>query len=283
MIDYQKIPVPDVIEPLDFEGVLADICADFRDRFPDFDALVESDPAIKLLEAFAYREILLRARINDAARAIMLPRATGADLDNLAANYGIQRKTGETDAELRERCTLAFEAISTAGSRGAYRYHALSVGGVKDVSVTSPTPGLVHLHIRKTEESADADALCKAVFDVCNADDVRPLTDTVEVFECARKEFEIVAVLKLDGSLDSGTVLNAAKEKLEERLSGRDRIGYDITRSFIAGALTVEGVADVEIKSPETDITTAANELAVITGTTITTQNYDESEICEHD
>lgn len=282
MIDYSKIPVPDIIEPLDFEGVLADIVADFRERFPDFDALVESDPAIKLMEAFAYREILLRARINDAARALMLPRATAADLDNLAANYGVERKDGETDAELRERCQLAFEAISTAGSRGAYRYHALSVEGVKDVSVTSPTPGLVHLHIRPADDVEDVDALCTAVFNACNADDVRPLTDTVEVYECEYADFAVVAEIKLDGTLDAGTVLAAAKAQLEERLAARDRIGYDITRAFIAGALSVEGVVDVEISSPTADVKTAANALVRCTGTTITSANYTEQDTCEH-
>ncbi|MBQ9759125.1 MAG: baseplate J/gp47 family protein, partial [Opitutales bacterium] len=127
MIDFSKIPVPDIVEALDFEGVFADIVADFRTRFPDFDALVESDPAIKLIEAFAYREVLLRARINNAARACMIASATGADLDNIAANFGVMRKPDENDSDLRKRTILAIEASATAGSRNAYIYHASSV------------------------------------------------------------------------------------------------------------------------------------------------------------
>lgn len=147
MLDFSRIPLPDVIEVLDFEGILAELCADFRARFPDFDALVESDPAIKLMEAFAYRETLLRARINAAARACMLATATGADLDNVAANFGVARKDGESDADLRSRVLLTFEAMSTAGSRNAYTYHTMAVDGVRHCSITSPTPGVAHVHV----------------------------------------------------------------------------------------------------------------------------------------
>ena len=48
-----------------------------------FTALVESDPAWTILEVAAYRELLLRQRINDASRAVMLAFATGADLEHL--------------------------------------------------------------------------------------------------------------------------------------------------------------------------------------------------------
>ena len=117
MIDMSKLPAPAIIEPLDFEGVFAELAADFRERFPDFDALVESDPAIKLMEAFAYREVLLRARVNAAAKACMLAYAAGADLDNIAANFGVQRKEGESDADLR---ALKGSCALVVGSEGGF-------------------------------------------------------------------------------------------------------------------------------------------------------------------
>ena len=65
-------PPPDVIEELDFETIYAARKADFLGRFPAFSADVESDPVIKALEAGAYRELVLRARINDAVRGVLI-------------------------------------------------------------------------------------------------------------------------------------------------------------------------------------------------------------------
>jgi len=84
-IDLSKLPAPDVIETLDFESLLTDYINDFVARNPNYATLLESDPAIILMQVVAYREMLLRARINEAAKANMLAYATKGDLDNLAA------------------------------------------------------------------------------------------------------------------------------------------------------------------------------------------------------
>ncbi len=41
---------------------------------------LESEPATKLLQENAYRELLLRQRINEAAQAVMVAYAMGGDL-----------------------------------------------------------------------------------------------------------------------------------------------------------------------------------------------------------
>ena len=97
IIDLSRLPPPDIIEELDFEAVLALKNADYlrrlREDHPDAEAPLESDPAYKVLETSAYRETLLRARGNRLARAVLLASATGADLDQLAALYGVERLT----------------------------------------------------------------------------------------------------------------------------------------------------------------------------------------------
>jgi len=90
-IDLSRLPPPAVIEALDFEAVRAEMLADFKSRFPGFTADLESDPVVKLIETAAYRELSLRQRINEAARAVMLATSNGTDLDHLAALYGVQR------------------------------------------------------------------------------------------------------------------------------------------------------------------------------------------------
>ena len=89
VIDLSLLPAPAVVETLDYEAILSALKADLIARAPELAPALqlESEPLVKLLEVAAWRETVLRARINDAARAVMLPWATGADLDNLAARY----------------------------------------------------------------------------------------------------------------------------------------------------------------------------------------------------
>lgn len=152
-VDLSRLPAPDIIEALDFETILADAVARMQAVMPEFENR-DSDPATKLLQVFAYFAQLLRQRVNDAARAVMPAYATGADLDHIAALFGIARFTVtpadevlnipavmESDADFRRRMVLAPEGYSVAGPEGAYIFHALSADAdVLDASATSPEP-----------------------------------------------------------------------------------------------------------------------------------------------
>ena len=83
-IDLSRLPAPTVVEAIDYEMVLAALKADLVARWPDYTADLESDPAIKLLEVAAYREVLLRQRVNDAARAVLVRTALAAVLKGSA-------------------------------------------------------------------------------------------------------------------------------------------------------------------------------------------------------
>ncbi|MBY0400960.1 baseplate J protein, partial [Myxococcota bacterium] len=102
-IDVSGLPPPNVIEEISFEEMLAASVADLVARFPAIAGVIqlESEPARKLLEVGAFREMLVRSRINDAARAQLLAFAAGADLDHLAAFHDVTRLVGETDDRLR--------------------------------------------------------------------------------------------------------------------------------------------------------------------------------------
>ena len=143
-IDLSLLPAPSIVEVLSFEAIYAERKAALVAHFPanQQDAIaraleIESEPMAKLLQENAYRELVLRQRVNDGARALMLAFATGADLDQLAANVNLTRlvtvqqldadttvTTVETDALLRERIQLACEGLSVAGPRYAYVKHA---------------------------------------------------------------------------------------------------------------------------------------------------------------
>ena len=173
-IDMSQLPAPQVIEALDYETIYQRKLAGFQAAYPDFTLVLESDPAVKLLEIIAYQELVMRQRINDAARACMLAYAVGTDLDNQAANLGVTRlvvtpaipnavppveAVMESDDRLRERAQMAFEGLTTAGPIESYRFHAMTASAhVVDAGVDSPLPGTVRVSILADNPSGIPDA-----------------------------------------------------------------------------------------------------------------------------
>src|SRR5690242_20429434 len=87
VIDLSKLPPPEFVETLNYEAILAAMLQDFKARYPDYTNVLESDPAYKILEVAAYRELLLRHRINEAGRALLVAFALGSDLDHIGVTY----------------------------------------------------------------------------------------------------------------------------------------------------------------------------------------------------
>ena len=293
-VDLSRLPFPAVVEPLDFETILAAMLEDLRARLPAFDALVESDPAYKLLEVCAYRELLLRQRVNESAKAVTLAYAVGSDLDQIAARYNVARlvvdpgdpaalpvpipPTLESDTDLRRRVQLAFEGFSTAGPDGAYLFHSLGADGrVLDASVYSPTPGYVVVSVlaRDADGTAAPDLLV-AVSNALNAERVRPLTDMVTVQSAAIVPFTVDAVLTLYPGPDSAVVLADATARLQAFVDDNHRLGRDITRAGLIAALCTAGVQNVALTLPAADLVITAQQAAYCTGHTITVGGFDE-------
>jgi phage-related baseplate assembly protein len=292
-IDLSQIPAPDVVEELSFEAIFAAMLADFQTRDPAFTALVESDPAYKILEVCAYRELLIRQRVNDAARATMLAFATGADLDQIGALLGVVRLTitpadpetvpptpavMETDTDFRRRIQLSLEGFSTAGPEGAYVFHALAADGdVLDASATSPDPGEVVVSVlSRTGDGEAGSPLIAAVTAALNADSVRPLTDQVTVQSSTIVDFMISATLHTYPGPDSAVVLAAANAALDAYLESVRRIGRDVTLSGIYAALHQPGVQRVTLTNPTANVVIGPTEAAYCTSRTVTVAGTDE-------
>lgn len=284
-VDLSRLPAPDVIETLDFETLRAAWIADFQAKFPGFDATVESDPIVKLCEVGAYRELIMRQRANDAARAVMVAYAKGADLDNLAALFEVERyiitpadpETGaaavlESDDDFRRRVVLAPEGYSVAGPAGAYIFHALGASSdVADASATSPDPGEVLVTVlSRGETGVPSGPVLAAVTAALNADTVRPLTDFVTVAAAVPVDFAILATLTFRTGPDKTVVLAAAQAALADYLAQSRRLGRSVTRAGIIAALFADGVQNVELDLPATDQTPTSLQFARCTGITLT-------------
>ena len=179
------------------------------------------------MQVVAYREMLLRARINEAAKANMLAFANSSDLDNLAAFFGVERLTDETDERLRERNQLALEGFSTAGPIGSYIFHALSASNeVKSVSATSPNPGEVLVTILSNiGDGTVGQELIDAVSAKLNEDDIRPLTDQVTVQGATIVNYSVEAIITVYPGPSSAVIETEANNALNNFISERHAVG----------------------------------------------------------
>lgn len=308
VIDLSRLPAPAVVETLDYEAILAALKADLTARAPELAPVLalESEPVVKLLEVAAWRELVLRQRVNDAARAVMLPWATGADLDNLAARYDLARLPGEDDERFRRRVLIGYHALSAAGSRQSWMLRALSVStDIRQVDVWADRPGrvkvclLARVEADKADVSAQQAAIGEALFgrhpqwagpaqkrwrvaqasdpivaqvaQALLAEDVRPLSVEVDVTTATVKPVTVTATLIHPPGPDGALLAAQARARLMT-LAAQMRFRVDLTRAQITAALMGDGVRDVILASPAADVTVGHGEIAAITAVTILTE-----------
>lgn len=287
VVDLSQLPAPNVVEPLDFETILSAMIADLQERDPAFTALVESDPAYKILEVCAYRELLMRQRVNEAAKAVMLAYATGADLDQLGANVGVQRQVitpaddttvpptpavMESDEDFRARIQLSPEGYTTAGSEGSYVFHGLGADAdVKDIQAISPEPGKVTVYVlSRTGDGTSPASTIDAVTATLNGETIRPMTDEVTVLSANIVNYTITAELTLFPGPDANVVKQSAIDAVTAFSEAQRRIGYDVTLSGIYHALHQPGVQNVTLTSPTASLVLGDGQASYCTAITVT-------------
>lgn len=306
LIDLSQIPAPKVVETLDFEVLLAELKADFEARWPTFTADLESEPIIKLLEVAAYRELLLRARINDAAQAGMLTHARDSDLDNLAARYNVARHPGETDAAFRRRVQIGFHQVAAAGSADLYRFHVLDANpAIIACDAWSPSAGVVTIS-----------PLAKALVDAKNATEQeaaigtalfgRPINQTGKIYRVATPDdapfvaarerlatvqplgidlryappitiaYRIEATLIVPHGPDPARILADATDRITQQVQQLAAFRVDIHRPALHAALMADGARTVQLTDPATDLSINFGSLAVCTGINLKTEVRDD-------
>jgi len=275
VINLSELEVPDAIVVPDASDIFSRWLVRLRELDPEFDALVESDPAYKQGEANAYQLTLVFQRVNDAVRAVFLASARGADLDQIGASFNVKRyvitpanpdAVPPVDAELeeddayRERIQLSWAQLNTAGARNAYRFHARSADAdVLDADAYGPEdhsrPGEVDVYVlsRTGDGTAPQTLLDKTAANL-SADEVRPLTDFVSVKSAVIQRYSITAELEIPDGPDAQTVLDNAISVATSYAALSHRIKTVIPLSALYAALQQPGVVRVRLTSPAADI-----------------------------
>ncbi|MBT2294564.1 baseplate assembly protein [Pseudomonas fluorescens] len=173
----------------------------------------------------------------------------------------------EEDDRYRERIILAPEAFSNAGSRGAYRYHALAVHqSITDVAVHGPDEGQPDGHVAVfplTSTGLPSAELLESVRTRLSGEKVRPLCDTVHAYSPLDRPFQIKARLTFYAEADRAAALAAAHAAAyayaQDRRAG---LGRDIVREQLTALLQVSGVYRAELEHPDVLSVLETNEWA---------------------
>ena len=253
-VELTRLPAPDFVAPQSFEEIRDARLTELQQRWPAFDALVESDPAIKLIEAGAYREVLVREAVNDAGRATLLAHATGADLDQVAARLGVSRlvvvpatpdtpEILEDDDRLRDRARLSLERIAAGGlTAGGYRFVALTAApALVDVGLVKRGAGRIDVVLLGADGAATAAEL-DAVTAALHADDVASLTDEIVVRRADIVRYAVAATLRIPPGPDPSVIRRAAEAAIAGYAARRARVGATVFHDMVTAAAAVGGV-----------------------------------------
>lgn len=159
----------------------------------------------------------------------------------------------EGDEPYRERIKKAPHHFSVAGPVGAYEYFAKSASSlISDVSVASPSPGCVDVYVLQSDNPMLSDAVKMAVENALG-DDVRPLTDKVEVKAPAVINYDIDLTYYInsrDSALASDIRGQADKAINDFIVWQKSKLGRDVNPSRLISDLIKAGVKRVDLVSP---------------------------------
>ncbi len=259
--DFSSLPPPEVIKTFYFETILAgrmdDLAARLASAGIDYDVGHLETDILKIVEENdSYREIDLRAAINDAALANLLAFALGSDLDHLAAFYDVYRLVGEKDEPFRARLAVEIKGRSPGGSSWWYEAAARRA----DVRIRSAKAfreefwPIIHIVVLSSENGGIPDqAMLDAVTAEVMGEKVRLMNDTVIVEPAVATGTDIEADIWLLPDAPYG-LLDALPIILQQEWLAESSIGFDLEPSWIDARLHVPGVKRVNVLSPSASL-----------------------------
>jgi phage-related baseplate assembly protein len=289
VIDLDQLQRMAVLETINVEKIVEDRMARFvalwKERDPPAGAIydtqgLEFDPIVICQEMAAYFELMLRDRVNQAARAVTLAFATGTDLDAIASRYpgGVPRQDGESDERYRRRVWLSPNALSPHGTPESYAFFALTADpSIRDATaVTIEGTGKVMVTILPEEtfypETSQLLAIRAYVLDAHR----KGLTDELHVMAPVVIETRYVIDVWLFPGPDEGVLLAELREGLDELLEKQRWLGYDHTHTAIHGVFDRGGVHSAEIIEPAQDIQVTQRGVVRVTEIVLNYRGRDE-------
>ena len=160
----------------------------------------------------------------------------------------------EDDDNFSDRIYLAPASYSVAGPEDAYKYFVKEANAdITDVSVTSPSGGVVDIRFILRDGELPTGDLIEEVKEYVSAADKRPLTDKVEVAAPDTVEYEINVEYWIPETKKSvaASVQSEIEEAITEYISWQNStIGRDINPSELIYKMINAGAKRVEVTNP---------------------------------
>jgi len=160
----------------------------------------------------------------------------------------------ESDDAYRERIRQAPEQFSTAGPDGAYLYHAKKASAlIIDVSVISPSPGVVEIRPLLAGGEIPGQEILDAVAAACSDKSVRPLTDNVSVLAPTVVAFDVDVTYWIDS--DNSAIAASIQAAVEQAVADwvlwqKSKLGRDVNPSELTARMVNAGAKRVLVTSP---------------------------------
>lgn len=161
----------------------------------------------------------------------------------------------ESDDSLYERMKDSLEAYSTAGTSGAYEYHARSFNArIEDVVTASSVPGRAEIYFLLSDGEIPDDNTVQEMQDYLSSDEIRPLTDLVIVRapEAVTYKVELIWYSEKGSNDDIDAIGKSVQEAVTNYITWQSRkIGRKINPSKLTALVVAAGAAAVDISEPK--------------------------------
>ena len=210
--------------------------------------------------------------------ALVRPMTFVASAQNISTTSG---GAGiEDDERFAERIRLAPNAFSVAGPYKAYIFHAKSASSaIVDVSVDSPTPGMVDVYPLMAGGQLPTQEVLDLVDEHLNDETIRPLTDCVRVKAPQAVEYQIVVKYWINRSdlYRSQQIRDDVEAAVEKyRVWQSAKIARDITPARLIQYVMEAGASKIDAESlaPAAFVQVDDGQVAKCTAVSVSYEGY---------
>lgn len=300
VIQLAQLPAFAILEALDVEAILSARMNRLVEVWATHDPPaaaqydvqgLEFDPIKINQEVGSYFELLIRDRINQAARGVTLAFAVGDDLDVIASRYpgGVPRLEGESDDHYRARIWLSPNLLSPNGSYEAYVFWGMTADPtLRDVSATAVT-GTPDVTVALLADGDPVRAVwgrdtwvlspfpnptptigqITHVRNYINQHARKALTDVVQVVVPKIVDVDYEISYWLYPGWDETQIRQVMFEAFAQLVESQRYLGFSYTEAAIEAVLKIAGVSNVKVDVPVSAIDPDDHDIIVASDTVV--------------
>lgn len=185
----------------------------------------------------------------------------------------------ESDDDFTRRIYNAPGGYSVAGPEKAYIYHTLAArSDIGDVLVTTPSACNIKIYVLLQDGSIPSETILNEIKEYLNAEEIRPLTDNVEVVAPLETDYSIDVdyYIDQDDSALAVSIQTAVNKAVDEYKVWQRKLGRDINPSELIYRMVQAGAKRVQVRNPAF-LKLDKNQLAKLTDSSVHYKGLEEA------